>query len=254
MIGRGHSIPQIAEKLFRSQKTIETHRQSLGRKLGVSNQVELARIAIQTGLSPLAPVSLAATHSADDPRHIFRDDPVAATAMSRIESACALVVGDAYCRVLVQKLREEIDVAGVVLVSRDGEYKAYRCVTGIYHDEWLPPALPASMTPICNQIWESGFFCRETDLPSQFSEEPALQPRPIHSLMGVRLEAGQDQLGGGVLMVFQDQPIEFVDHAESLLRVSAVRAAGELGQIRLIESLRKRVERLEEKQPDSEAQ
>lgn len=52
-IGRGYSTARIAETLDRSTKTIEWHRASIGKKLKVSNRVELARIAISTGLSTL---------------------------------------------------------------------------------------------------------------------------------------------------------------------------------------------------------
>lgn len=50
LIGAGLSTADIAKKLHRSVKTIEWHRVSLGNKLGVSNRVELARIAINAGL------------------------------------------------------------------------------------------------------------------------------------------------------------------------------------------------------------
>ncbi|CAN5677287.1 hypothetical protein BH11PLA1_BH11PLA1_23200 [soil metagenome] len=52
MIGQGMSTQQVAGHLFRTVKTIEAHRAALGRKLGVSNRVQLARIAIQAGLVP----------------------------------------------------------------------------------------------------------------------------------------------------------------------------------------------------------
>ncbi len=52
-IGQGFSTAEIAKRLHRSVKTIEWHRVSLGSKLGVSNRVELARIAIQSGLCNL---------------------------------------------------------------------------------------------------------------------------------------------------------------------------------------------------------
>jgi DNA-binding CsgD family transcriptional regulator len=49
-IGRGLSTAEIAKALGRSVKTVEWHRVSLGEKLGVTNRVELARIAIASGL------------------------------------------------------------------------------------------------------------------------------------------------------------------------------------------------------------
>lgn len=53
LIGQGMSTSEIAEALHRSVKTVEWHRVSLGNKLGVSNRVELARIAIGAGLVAL---------------------------------------------------------------------------------------------------------------------------------------------------------------------------------------------------------
>lgn len=50
LIGKGLSTAEIATSLGRSVKTVEWHRVALGEKLGISNRVELARIAIASGL------------------------------------------------------------------------------------------------------------------------------------------------------------------------------------------------------------
>lgn len=50
LIGQGMATADIAKHLHRSEKTVEWHRVSLGNKLGVTNRVELARIAIRSGL------------------------------------------------------------------------------------------------------------------------------------------------------------------------------------------------------------
>ncbi|MDX2132819.1 MAG: LuxR C-terminal-related transcriptional regulator [Planctomycetota bacterium] len=55
LIGLGLSSAEIARRLERSVKTVEWHRVSLGDKLGVSNRVELARIAIGAGLVGVDP-------------------------------------------------------------------------------------------------------------------------------------------------------------------------------------------------------
>lgn len=57
-IGMGLPTAEIARLLHRSVKTIEGHRVSLGLKLGVSNRVQLARIAIRSGLSPLSAITV----------------------------------------------------------------------------------------------------------------------------------------------------------------------------------------------------
>ncbi|MCC7388350.1 MAG: PAS domain-containing protein [Phycisphaerales bacterium] len=52
-IACGLTTAEIARDLHRSTKTVEGHRVSLGIKLGVTNRVQLARIAIRAGLAPL---------------------------------------------------------------------------------------------------------------------------------------------------------------------------------------------------------
>ena len=56
-IGQGLSTAEIAKRLHRSVKTVEWHRVSLGSKLGVTNRVELARLAISAGLVDLHPTN-----------------------------------------------------------------------------------------------------------------------------------------------------------------------------------------------------
>jgi DNA-binding NarL/FixJ family response regulator len=46
----GHSGADIAERLFISPRTVETHRANLMRKLGVRNQKELVRYAVERGM------------------------------------------------------------------------------------------------------------------------------------------------------------------------------------------------------------
>lgn len=50
-IGNGMTSVQIADHLSRSIKTIEWHRVSLGRKLRIKSRVELAHLALRSGLS-----------------------------------------------------------------------------------------------------------------------------------------------------------------------------------------------------------
>lgn len=68
LIGRGMSTIEIAENLGRSVKTVEWHRVSLGNKLGVSNRVELAHIALRAGLAHIE-VSDPSPDKHPKPRH-----------------------------------------------------------------------------------------------------------------------------------------------------------------------------------------
>lgn len=50
LAAEGHSNPEIAEKLFISPRTAETHRTNLLRKLGLQTQTDLVRFSIRKGL------------------------------------------------------------------------------------------------------------------------------------------------------------------------------------------------------------
>ncbi len=50
LLGSGLTIKQIAERLERSEKTLEGHRDSIYRKIGVKSRAELAILAIRAGL------------------------------------------------------------------------------------------------------------------------------------------------------------------------------------------------------------
>ncbi len=55
LIGQGLTTADIAKTLYRSHKTVEAHRLSLGLKLKAKNRVELARIAFRAGLTQHRP-------------------------------------------------------------------------------------------------------------------------------------------------------------------------------------------------------
>ncbi len=53
LIGRGFTTEQIASYLHRSKRTVQGHRVSLGRKLGVKTRGEITRLAAEAGLNDL---------------------------------------------------------------------------------------------------------------------------------------------------------------------------------------------------------
>jgi DNA-binding NarL/FixJ family response regulator len=50
LVAKEYSTPQIANNLFISTKTVETHRRNLFKKLGVRNAVGLTKVALRMGL------------------------------------------------------------------------------------------------------------------------------------------------------------------------------------------------------------
>ena len=55
LTAEGQSSTEIASRLFISPRTVETHRTNLMRKLGVRNQRDLVRYAVQRGVIPQQP-------------------------------------------------------------------------------------------------------------------------------------------------------------------------------------------------------
>jgi DNA-binding CsgD family transcriptional regulator len=51
LLGQGMTIKEIAGVLYRSEKTIGRHRDSIGTKLGLRNKVDLAEVARRAGLT-----------------------------------------------------------------------------------------------------------------------------------------------------------------------------------------------------------
>ncbi|MEM1109083.1 MAG: LuxR C-terminal-related transcriptional regulator [Planctomycetota bacterium] len=252
LIGRGYSIPKIAEKLYRSQKTIETHRQSLGRKLGASNRVELARIAIQVGLAPLeVDASNLAGYlpgaQAIDPRGHYVDNAPELKAVQRIDSACATAVDVAYVRKLCEVLVEVLGVSGVGLFSSEESLANLRSVVLYYRGEWLAEkTLPLEITPCAETIRKGFFLCKGqlNDVCPEFSREFFPDAR---SYLGVRLEDAVTGEPLGTLTVLMDGDEPFAPIVEPVVRYCAVRAAAELGRMQLIDSLQRSVETLEQR-------
>jgi DNA-binding CsgD family transcriptional regulator len=50
LIGHGHNVPETAKMLHRSPRTIEQHKASIGRKLGISTIADIARMVGEVGL------------------------------------------------------------------------------------------------------------------------------------------------------------------------------------------------------------
>ena len=67
LLGKGMSVPQVAAVLHRSARTVESHRLSIGKKLGIRNRSELTRLAIRAGLvTPDLPASTDGPADAED--------------------------------------------------------------------------------------------------------------------------------------------------------------------------------------------
>lgn len=239
LLGQGFSIPEIAEQLCRSQKTIESHRQSMGKKLGVHNRVELARIAIASGLSPLESTQTVGTRAVASPDNICDQ-------LAKIDLACSHVVGTRYCRQLVQQLITQFDIdgAGIFMLSEDGF--GLRSVAVLRNGEWLDDiTTPVAGSP-CAEAIRDGFAELEGPELTKLmgSDSPFDLDQLIERYMGVCLKDTNTQTVG-TLIVFQNTQRPFPAILGSVLRASTARPSAELERMRIIDALQRRVENYE---------
>jgi PAS domain S-box-containing protein len=128
LIGHGLSTAEIAQRLFRTVKTIESHRLMLGKRLGARNRVELARIAIQAGLIEVKRDGHAT------PAEVLEETPDAmcpatADALVVMMAGISGQTGDGFLRALVEQLVASLD-ASAALIFRAGADGAGELVIG----------------------------------------------------------------------------------------------------------------------------
>ena len=213
-IGHGYSIAEIAKHMNRGYATVKSHRLMLGRKLNVSNRVELARIAMETGLSPLSHDQ--GNHLTDD--IVTSDD--ALEILQRIEAGTAHCAGEAYFPALVKHLAEALNVLSVVLRA-------------------LKPDSPARISTLA--VWKDGapavnfeFELRGT--PSEQAIRQGLQFSQTKLIPGSHTCTALLSNSGrpiGILTIIHDEPMKSTFELQALLRIFAARATIEILQLRL---------------------
>ncbi|MCA9284549.1 MAG: PAS domain S-box protein [Phycisphaerales bacterium] len=247
LIGEGLTHAEIAQRLKRSQKTIESHRLSIGRKLKVRKQVELARIAITAGFVNLAG-GLGRFSENPDARTV----PAAAlrTELSRrkksqeilrsIDAATTAVAGEAFLTALVASLARSLDVRCVAIAQIvDPSRQITETVAGMLDGMLLPPTrIALGDTPWVNMPAVRSRLIR-TGLLSAFPADPLVRHAHADSGAGSIL-TGPDGEAIGFLCVLHNGRLDESLEPELLLRLFAGRAAAELvglrAQRRLAES------------------
>ena len=239
-IAEGDSLPEIAQQLHRSLKTIESHRLSLGRKLKASNRVELAKIAIREGL-----ISIAGDQDSE-PKSGSSARPTAETELAwlqQINSAVEMAVGGEYLRqfCLAASQLPGIRVAAVCTPDplQTEEIDPYlRCVMagadkGIALD---PVCYDAHHTP-CQQIIEEGIALFEQGVLQAYPQDKLLQIFQANSYIGISLPDAECNAIGGVGFI-GSEPIQDLSPYRRVLEFFAPRVAAELAQHKHIEQLR----------------
>lgn len=243
LIGRGLSTAEIAERLHRSQKTVKSHRLALGRKLGVSNRVELARVAIEAGLAPL--VSPPAETASGRPG--VREDSVsqqrAHHALRSIDAGIAVAAGEDVFQRLVRRLTEALGVMCAMVARMDDSERDVMHVMASWRGDGPGPVKSVhAISMACKTAMRDGVtFIRANAREKIRIPEPFDDPS-IDSYLATALRDA-DGRPIGALAALHDGPIDEAVEPEMILRIFADRASAEL-QRRKAECARRASEKL----------
>ncbi|MCK4873603.1 MAG: PAS domain S-box protein, partial [Phycisphaerales bacterium] len=244
LIGKGLAVPEIAEHLHRSVRTIQAHRYSLGRKLGVRNSVALARIAVETGLAPVDNIT---DHVQADLRREIAERTRAQAALSAIETGTATVTGEDFSRSLARHLSSALGMkAALIAVSLDESRALFRTIA-FWVDDDLRDNIELSATD-CAFLSLSGTELHSipSGVRERYPDCPLLRSLNAESYLGTLLHDGADS-PLGVLAVFHDGPTDETLYPELILRVFAARAGAELERMQAEHALQLAHDELEER-------
>ncbi|MFW6335765.1 MAG: LuxR C-terminal-related transcriptional regulator [Phycisphaeraceae bacterium] len=236
LVGEGYSLPSIAEKLYRSLKTIESHRLSLGRKLRVSNRVELARIAIQMGLSPLPGHEQLARQQSRDIRERVRDRHKAWEVLRAIDALVS--TADKPREVLsaiAEAIQTQLSAEAVVTISC-GERGDCETVASATRDRGSIAKTFSDDDALIFDITQESYIALDP-VPEPYRDHPLVGERDVKAIYGIRLEDHTRQ-PNGALVVLVDWPVPEDLEIELLLRAMASRAAAELDELHHLRTVR----------------
>lgn len=226
LIGQGLSTAEIARRLYRTVKTIESHRLMLGKRLGARNRVELARIAIQAGLTDLTTGGGDANVQGETDEGAPCLHESAFRALAMIDAGVSAQHGLAFLQNLVTQLVIALDgsAAYIVRVGADGTAKS---IAG-----WSGSGIPGELRYVFAGA-------EDADIPPgqvRLMEGPAgsmlecAAPQLFLSVGGSVLAALHDSRGQrlGTLAVFLKTPPDESACTRDVVRLLAGRAAAEL--------------------------
>jgi len=231
---RGRTTPEIAAELRRSPKTIENHLNSVYRKLGVSNRVDLANLVAGSGAG--------GGRTGPDPDQIRRAiarNARALEALRELERRLAGVGSDGFMWELAIGLTEVLGVrfAGVSEVFPGAEEL---CVTVMAERgrRMRQLRLPLENCPCSVTLSEGRLVCY-SGLRDRFGHCGPIVELGVDADVAVRLD---DRVLGpvGTLWVMDTKPIDPETMPLEVLELFAPRTASELAMHRLIDEVHER--------------
>ncbi|MEM6553108.1 MAG: response regulator transcription factor [Planctomycetota bacterium] len=227
LVSRGFSLAQIADQLGRSQKTVETHRLALGRKLQANNRVQLARIGIAHGLAPLP------ARPQPDPAQDACCTPDSGWDLCRaMADQLGSISGRDYFTALTGLIAEHLSPRIVAVCDAGSDHRHIRVLAGLYDGEPLHPG-PYNIEDFpCRHVLDTGSAALADHPRTPFPDpDPDLQTQTTDYL-GVALRDPQNH-AIGLILIACDQPISKDPSLHTALHLAAARAGSELTHLRL---------------------
>lgn len=246
LIGRGLTSAEIATRLHRSIRTIESHRYKLGIKLGVSNRVELARIAIEAGLAPLQTQQL--RDSSLEIGRLLRAEVAKVAQAQRAFQAigagtASATTGEEFFRSLAQHLAVALEVKYAFVAELIGDPPTTARTIAFWADQEPGETLqyPLAGTP-CNEVTQRGLCFFPEGLQELFPDDHWLAEKGIESYLGTPLFDAAGKVIG-LLCVMHTKPMSREFQPDLILRIFAARAAAELQRLHVEIALRQSEQR-----------
>ncbi len=247
LIAEGESLPEIAQRLHRSLKTIESHRLSLGRKLNASNRVELARIAIAAGLVKID------SHSFEPPlAHDTSDWAETELAwLEQINDAVHPSVRGSFLQRFCNAASRlpGIDVAAICTPDPEqgdkiDPYNRFIMAIAERGEPGEGVRYYAKGTP-CERIITDGECFASEGVRSAFPQDTILQQLKAESCIGVCLRNNSGDAVGGLGLIGR-QPIQDINAYRRVLAFFAPRVATELEQLNRMQAMQREQEAMRE--------
>jgi DNA-binding CsgD family transcriptional regulator len=235
-IAEGDSLAEIAQKLSRSLKTIESHRLAIGKKLNASNRVELAKIAIAEGVISLS---------------VEQENSLAVDWICTVNDAIQHATGheliERFCKAASQL--PGVDIAAVCTADAMAEARtgdAYeRVVMALADGGELQQGrrYQALGTPY-QRVIEEERVAIDSEVQRAYPDDPWLASVDAQAYLGISLPDQKGRSIGGCCFVSR-QPMEHLEPLETVIKFFAQRLIGAIRICAEIEQLQSENDRLQ---------
>lgn len=235
LIAEGDSLAEIAQKLSRSLKTIESHRLSLGRKLKVSNRVELAKIAFTSGLVPLSIDGGGRTTASEG----GVERGLELQWLEQINEAVYSTPGHRYIDALCQAMTTVMGTRFCAVCMPDPKAPAFSrfTVSVAERGATLDPIWYHGPGTPAETVVKEGACVVKDDVQTSYPEDELMKSLGIQAYVGVRLKNALGE-SPGIIAVSHDRALDHTETIKRVLHFFVPRTSAELARMTQEEQLR----------------